>query len=59
MGGDMRNLRFYVQHNNGGDWSICEMNMILHGFADADLQNEDTLAHPLNREGGELMDLIA
>lgn len=31
------------------------MNMILHGIADADVQNEDTLTHPLHREGGVLM----
>jgi len=54
-GGDPRNLRLYGQDNNGGVWSICKMNMILHGIADADIQNEDTLAHPLHREGGELM----
>jgi type I restriction enzyme M protein len=31
------------------------MNMLLHGIADADIQNEDTLAHPMHREAGELM----
>lgn len=54
-GGDARNLRLYGQDNNGGVWSICKMNMILHGITDADIQNDDTLAHPLHREGGELM----
>ncbi len=54
-GGDTRNLRLYGQDNNGGVWSICKMNMILHGIADADIQNDDTLTHPLHREGGELM----
>jgi type I restriction enzyme M protein len=28
--------------------------MILHGIPDADIQREDTLLHPLHREGGEL-----
>jgi len=54
-GGDARNLALYGQDNNGGVWAICKMNMLLHGIADADIQNEDILAHPLHREGGELM----
>ena len=54
-GGDARNLALYGQDNNGGVWAICKMNMLLHGIADADIQNEDVLAHPMHREGGELM----
>jgi len=54
-GGEARNLALYGQDNNGGVWAICKMNMLLHGIADADIQNEDVLAHPQHREGGELM----
>jgi type I restriction enzyme M protein len=54
-GGDARDLALYGQDNNGGVWAICKMNMLLHGIADADIQNEDTLAHPMHREAGELM----
>jgi len=54
-GGDPRNLGLYGQEDNGGVWSISKMNMILHGIADADLRNGDTLAEPLHVEGGELM----
>lgn len=54
-GGDARDLALYGQDNNGGVWAICKMNMLLHGIADADIQNEDTLAHPQHREAGELM----
>lgn len=54
-GGNPRNLRLYGQEDNGGVWSISKMNMILHGIPDADLQNGDTLAEPMHREGGELM----
>lgn len=54
-GGDARDLRLYGQDNNGGVWSICKMNMILHGIPDADIENEDTLVTPLHVEGGELM----
>ena len=54
-GGNPKNLRLYGQDNNGGVWAICKMNMILHGIADADIQNEDTLTNPQHVEGGELM----
>jgi type I restriction enzyme M protein len=54
-GGNPRNLRLYGQDENGGVWAIAKMNMLLHGIADADLQNEDTLGKPQHREGGELM----
>ena len=54
-GGNVRNLRLYGQDNNGGVWSICKMNMILHGIRDADIQNEDTLVEPQHLDGGELM----
>lgn len=54
-GGNPRNLRLFGQEDNGGVWSISKMNMILHGITDADVQNGDTLAEPLHREGGELM----
>jgi len=54
-GGNTANLRLYGQDNNGGVWSMCKMNMILHGIADADIQNDDTLWNPLHLDGGELM----
>lgn len=54
-GGNPFNLRLYGQDNNGGVWSMCKMNMILHGIADADIQNDDVLASPLHLDGGELM----
>jgi type I restriction enzyme M protein len=50
-----KNLRLYGQESNGGVWSISKMNMLLHGVADADVQNDDTLANPLHKEGGELL----
>lgn len=54
-GGNPRNLSLFGQEDNGGVWSISKMNMILHGIADADLRNGDTLGEPLHIEGGELM----
>src|SRR5205814_4342758 len=54
-GGDPRDLHLFGQESNGGVWSISKMNMILHGIKDANLENGDTLANPLHKEGGELM----
>ncbi|HEV8239227.1 MAG TPA: N-6 DNA methylase [Thermoanaerobaculia bacterium] len=54
-GGNPRNIGLYGQEDNGGVWSISKMNMILHGIADADIQNGDTLGNPLHKQGGELM----
>ncbi len=54
-GGNPFNLRLYGQDNNGGVWSMCMMNMILHGIADANIQNDDVLTSPLHLDGGELM----
>jgi type I restriction enzyme M protein len=50
-----RNLLLCGQESNGAVWAISKMNMLLHGISDADMQNGDTLAEPLHREGGELM----
>ncbi len=53
-GGDVSNLRLCGQVNDAAAWSICKLNMLLHGISGADIQHEDTLLHPLHREGGEL-----
>jgi type I restriction enzyme M protein len=52
-GGSSRNLHLRGQEDNGGTWSICKMNMILHGISGADIRNEDTLKAPqhLTNEG--------
>lgn len=55
-GGDPHNLGLYGQDPNGGVWSICKMNLLMHGISDANIQNDDTLANPLHREeDGSLM----
>jgi type I restriction enzyme M protein len=53
-GGDPTNLRLCGQVNDASAWSICKLNMLLHGLPGADIQLEDTLLHPMHREGGEL-----
>ncbi len=54
-GGNPTHLQLYGQDNNGGVWSICKMNMILHEIADADIVNEDTLANPGHVKDGNLI----
>lgn len=54
-GQDWRSMTLAGQEYNGGTWAVSKMNMILHGVLNADLRNDDTLANPLHKEGGELM----
>ena len=55
IGGNPRNLNLSGQEDNGGTWSICKMNMILHGINSADIRQGDTIKTPLHVEGnGEL-----
>jgi type I restriction enzyme M protein len=53
-GGDPTNLRLCGQVNDASAWSICKLNMLLHGIRGADIQLQDTLLHPQPREAGEL-----
>lgn len=53
-GGDVTNVRLCGQVNDASAWSICKLNMLLHGVPGADIQLEDTLLHPMHREAGEL-----
>jgi len=45
-GGDVSKIELLGQEDSGTTWSICKMNMILHGAGGADIRNEDTLAKP-------------
>ncbi len=54
-GGNVKKIHLFGQEDNGGTWSICKMNMILHGSGGADIENGDTLAKPLHRtKAGEV-----
>jgi type I restriction enzyme M protein len=53
-GGDPTNIRLCGQGNDASAWSICKLNMLLHGVPGADIQLQDTLLHPMHREAGEL-----
>ncbi|TCO60409.1 type I restriction-modification system subunit M [Caldanaerobacter subterraneus] len=52
QGQNPRNLALYGQELNGLTWSICKMNMILHGINDAHIENEDVLTTPMFLENG-------
>lgn len=55
-GGDASELALYGQEKMGTTWSICKMNMLLHGISHADIRNGDTLAEPMHKsEDNELM----
>ena len=55
IGGDPRDLSLSGQESIGTTWSICKMNMLLHGIAHADIRQEDTIRRPQHKdENGEL-----
>ena len=45
-GGDASELALYGQEKIGTTWSICKMNMLLHGIGHADIRQQDTLREP-------------
>lgn len=54
-GGNGKNLALYGQELSGTTWAICKMNMILHGYRSANIQNDDTLLKPAHVENGSLL----
>ena len=55
LGGDPRDLSLFGQESIGTTWSICKMNMLLHGIAHADIRQEDTIRKPQHKDdNGEL-----
>jgi type I restriction enzyme M protein len=54
-GHNPRDLLLAGQESIGTTWSICKMNMLLHGISHADIRQEDTLKNPAHMdEGNEL-----
>ena len=45
-GADASELALYGQEKIGTTWSICKMNMLLHGISHAVIRNQDTLREP-------------
>ena len=55
IGGYPRDLSLFGQESIGTTWSICKMNMLLHGIAHADIRQEDTIRRPQHKDdSGEL-----
>lgn len=54
-GGDSQELALYGQEKMGTTWSICKMNMLLHGISHAVIRQQDTLREPQHQdESGQL-----
>ena len=45
-GGSANELALFGQEKIGTTWSICKMNMLLHGISHADIRQEDTIREP-------------
>lgn len=45
-GGDPGELSLNGQEKIGTTWSICKMNMLLHGISHADIRQQDTIREP-------------
>ncbi len=45
-GGSADELALYGQESMGTTWSICKMNMLLHGISHADIRQADTIREP-------------
>ncbi|RUM93659.1 MAG: restriction endonuclease subunit S [Thiothrix sp.] len=55
-GGDADELALFGQEKMGTTWSICKMNMLLHGISHADIRQADTIREPQHlSEDNELM----
>jgi len=54
-GGNSKNLSLCGQEKNIGTWGICKMNMLLHGFPDADIRKGDVIRDPQFLVDGQLM----
>lgn len=55
-GADASELALYGQEKMGTTWSICKMNMLLHGISHAVIRQQDTLREPQHlSEDGQLL----
>ena len=54
-GADAAELALYGQEKMGTTWSICKMNMLLHGISHANIRQQDTIREPQHQaEDGQL-----
>jgi len=52
---DLSNIALYGQENNRRTWTICKLNMFLHGVMSTNIEHGDILGDPQHIENGELM----
>ncbi|MFJ7110923.1 N-6 DNA methylase [Pseudomonas sp. NPDC098740] len=52
-GADASELALFGQEKMGTTWSICKMNMLLHGISHAVIRQQDTLREPQHRDERE------
>ncbi len=55
LGTDSIDVTLHGQEKNLGTWSICKMNLLLHGLPDARIEKGDTIRDPKLVHEGELM----
>lgn len=54
-GGDPGKVSLFGQEKMGTTWSICKMNMLLHGISHADIRQQDTIREPQHQaDDGQL-----
>lgn len=54
--GNANEIALFGQEKIGTTWSICKMNMLLHGISHADIRQEDTIREPQHlAQDNELM----
>jgi len=54
-GNNPKNLSLHGQERNYGNYSMCKMNMILHGVENFRIEHENILTNPLLVENGNLI----
>lgn len=57
-GGRPSELELYGQEKMGTTWSICKMNMLLHGISHAVVHQQDTLREPQHKDEREADQLM-
>ena len=55
QGGNPKNLSLFGHEKNLGTWSICKMNMLLHGLPDARIEKGDVIRDPRLVKNAKLM----
>ena len=54
-GGNVATLSMFGQERNLNTWSVCKMNMFLHGMRNADIRKGDILHDPKHTQAGKIM----